>query len=131
MRNCLFNVNVPLDTQNLVRLNDQKLAESVTNKLLSHPFYLSSRSISIYLSMPKSEIQTEVIVSNALGSNKKVYIPYCPISKRKEREMRMLRLKEGEIELMKPNKWGHKDFTEKEVDGREDGKLASKSDGIG
>ena len=46
----------------------------VTNYLLNHPKYLSSRSISIYVHM-NTEISTRAIIQDAFQSNKRVFIP--------------------------------------------------------
>jgi len=93
--------------------------ESVTNQgscivktLLSLPEYQSARRISVYLSMPSGEVQTAAIVRDALGSGKRVFIPYC--YKREHVQagqqksiMDMLELESlKDYESLKPDSWG-------------------------
>jgi 5-formyltetrahydrofolate cyclo-ligase len=56
--------------------NEERVYQSkiVTNKLLHHPKYLSSRSISIYVHM-NTEIFTREIIKDAFEFNKHVFIP--------------------------------------------------------
>lgn len=56
--------------------NEDRIHQSnlVTKTLLQHPKYLSARSISIYVHMP-TEISTRDIISHAVQTNKRVYIP--------------------------------------------------------
>jgi len=56
--------------------NEDRIHQSniVTNYLLHHPKYLSSRSISIYVSL-NTEISTREIIQHAFQFNKHVFIP--------------------------------------------------------
>ena len=51
-------------------------SRSVTQNVLRMPQYQAARRISIYLSMPKAEIQTSDIVRDALKAGKTVFVPY-------------------------------------------------------
>ncbi|KHN94207.1 5-formyltetrahydrofolate cyclo-ligase [Metarhizium album ARSEF 1941] len=42
--------------------------------------YLEAKRISIYLSMPSGEVQTDAIVRHALEAGKQVFVPYLPRS---------------------------------------------------
>jgi len=47
-----------------------------TQTLLSWPKYEAAQRISVYLSMPTSELSTTQIVHHALGAGKQVFVPY-------------------------------------------------------
>ena len=51
-------------------------ASAVTKSILSLPEYQRARSLSVYLSMPKGEISTSLIVKDALRRGKHVFVPY-------------------------------------------------------
>jgi 5-formyltetrahydrofolate cyclo-ligase len=53
-----------------------RLATAIAKTLLSMPEYQNARRISVYLSMPAAEVQTVMIVRDALSSGKQVFIPY-------------------------------------------------------
>ncbi|KAE9967034.1 hypothetical protein BLS_004173 [Venturia inaequalis] len=50
---------------------------TILSTLLTIPEYTSSKTISIYLSMPTAEVQTSFLVKDALENGKRVFIPYC------------------------------------------------------
>ena len=54
----------------------EKSAQSVevTKQVLTHPYYQSSKGISVFISMP-DEIDTSVIIQNIFTSGKHCYIP--------------------------------------------------------
>jgi 5-formyltetrahydrofolate cyclo-ligase len=52
------------------------IATSIAKTLLSMPEYQNARRISVYLSMPSAEVQTAMIVRDALSNGKQVFIPY-------------------------------------------------------
>jgi 5-formyltetrahydrofolate cyclo-ligase len=56
--------------------NEERIYQSnlVTKKLLSHPKYLASQSISIYVHM-NTEISTRDIIQHAFEMNKQIFIP--------------------------------------------------------
>ncbi|KAI4287321.1 MAG: hypothetical protein L6R35_003416 [Caloplaca aegaea] len=59
--------------KDLRRLIRQKLSQGT---LLSLPEYHAAKRIGIYLSMPKGELATGPIVTEALRQGKEVYVPY-------------------------------------------------------
>ncbi|KAL6881237.1 5-formyltetrahydrofolate cyclo-ligase [Trichoderma novae-zelandiae] len=58
--------------------HDSVLAQSnaIFETLKSFKPYQDARRISIYLSMPAAEVQTDAIVRHALSSGKQVFVPY-------------------------------------------------------
>jgi len=54
----------------------QAQSNAVFDRLTEFRPYVEAKRISIYLSMPTSEIQTDAIVRHALGCGKQVYVPY-------------------------------------------------------
>jgi 5-formyltetrahydrofolate cyclo-ligase len=60
--------------QSMSNEDRQRQSHRVTQYLLAHPKYLTSRSISIYVHMP-TEIITRDIIRHAFESNKHVFIP--------------------------------------------------------
>ncbi|KAL7414028.1 hypothetical protein BDY24DRAFT_387304 [Mrakia frigida] len=72
------------------------------NYLLSSPIYTSSRSLSVYLSMPHSEIQTLPLIADALSKGKRVFVPFIP----KGGHMSMVRVYEGEDLGSNRDNWG-------------------------
>ncbi|KAK3678285.1 hypothetical protein LTR78_001580 [Recurvomyces mirabilis] len=46
------------------------------NLILSLPQYHEAKTLSIYLSMPLSEVRTDLLVRDALGKGKRVFVPY-------------------------------------------------------
>jgi 5-formyltetrahydrofolate cyclo-ligase len=74
---------------------------------------VEARSISVYLSMPTGEIQTDAIVRDALHAGKQVYIPYLHKSPLQASEhtpsrvMDMVRLKSiQDYESLTCDRWG-------------------------
>ena len=77
-------------------------SEAVVKKLLQHPVYLNSQSVSLFLNMPTGEIKTDRILVDFFERNKSVFIPCCT----KER-MEMVRLENwNDYFMLKPNAWG-------------------------
>ncbi|KAL3418285.1 5-formyltetrahydrofolate cyclo-ligase [Phlyctema vagabunda] len=58
-------------------------SQSIFESLKTFQPYLDAQRVGIYLSMPTGEVQTDAIVRHALGSGKKVFVPY--IIKNKDR----------------------------------------------
>ncbi|KAL8659627.1 MAG: hypothetical protein Q9226_000332 [Calogaya cf. arnoldii] len=52
------------------------VAHAATATLFSLPEYQSAKRISVYLSMPRGELSTRSIVTEALRNGKEVYVPY-------------------------------------------------------
>jgi 5-formyltetrahydrofolate cyclo-ligase len=79
------------------------VANDLLQRVISTEPYLSSRSLSIYLSMPHSEVQTLALVQHALGQDKIVWVPFIP----KGGRMTMVRLykDDGEAEWERDG-WG-------------------------
>ncbi|CAH7667980.1 expressed protein [Phakopsora pachyrhizi] len=80
----------------LKELNESELESQglkVFERLMSFETFKSSKSLSCYKSMNLNEMRTDLIISQSLRNNKKVFLPYCPINKQDEDDrMRMLRL---------------------------------------
>mmetsp|Transcript_36019 Transcript_36019/g.84462 ORF Transcript_36019/g.84462 Transcript_36019/m.84462 type:complete len:219 (+) Transcript_36019:86-742(+) len=53
----------------------RKQSEAACERLVKHPWYISSRTIGIFLSMPRGEFQTEPILRHAFSAGKRVYCP--------------------------------------------------------
>jgi 5-formyltetrahydrofolate cyclo-ligase len=97
--------------------------------LLNLRQYKEARRISVYLSMPVGEIQTDEIVRHALSSGKDVFVPYLHKNEgtRKEDDepvpkkvMDMVKLKGLEdFEGLERDSWGIPTVTEDIVEGRE------------
>ena len=74
--------------------------------------YKEAARISVYLSMPGGEIQTDAIVRDALQSGKQVFVPYLhkthlDVKSSPPRVMDMVQLKGlVDYESLKPDKWG-------------------------
>lgn len=83
---------------------DHVSAAKATDKLKRLEVYKNARSISVFLSMPKGELQTSDIVRHALNSGKNVFVPYI---RSKPASMDMLQLQnEEDFESLQPDKWG-------------------------
>ncbi|KAL8873901.1 MAG: hypothetical protein Q9174_000704 [Haloplaca sp. 1 TL-2023] len=66
-------------SQSITHLADRggiRVAKAAQETLMSLPEYKSARSISVYLSMPRGELSTSMIVADALREGKEVYVPY-------------------------------------------------------
>ncbi|GAA5981066.1 hypothetical protein JCM10908_003971 [Rhodotorula pacifica] len=97
----------------------QQQSQLVLDRLFSSPYYRSARSISCYLSLPHSEIQTDSLIRHALQEGKRIYVPFCPVENKTE--MRMVRLRDlGHFEGLKGNRWGIREVDPLEVDSLED-----------
>ncbi|KAM0718823.1 hypothetical protein Q7P37_005895 [Cladosporium fusiforme] len=112
-------------------------SQSAQSLILSLPAYQRAKSLSIYLSMPAAEAQTDLLVRDALKAGKKVFVPflYTPAQaggdegvasvemgekKKKPRKvMDLLRLREGEFEALGRDAWGIPSLGEDGVEGRE------------
>ncbi|KAG6020549.1 hypothetical protein E4U41_002814 [Claviceps citrina] len=87
-------------------------SRSIFESLKNFKPYVDARRISIYLSMPSGEIQTDAIVRHALDSGKQVFVPYLhksPLdtSDTPARVMDMVHLKNiQDYESLKPDRWG-------------------------
>ncbi|GAA5882227.1 hypothetical protein JCM3774_000970 [Rhodotorula dairenensis] len=92
----------------------------VVDRLVSSATFRHAASVSCYLSLPHSEVQTDTLIRLALDHGKRVYIPYCPLDQDKT-TMRMLRLRNSDhFDSLLPNRWGIRQFDPKEVDSLED-----------
>jgi 5-formyltetrahydrofolate cyclo-ligase len=97
------------------------------NVLLSLSEYKKAKSLSIYLSMPASEAQTDLLVKDALLSGKKVFVPflYSPSQEpseggKKRKVMDMLRLNSlEEYENLARDAWGIPSLSAESVNDRE------------
>ncbi|KAL0472199.1 hypothetical protein QR685DRAFT_521331 [Neurospora intermedia] len=84
----------------------------VFNTLRNFQPYVDAKRVSVFLSMPTGEIQTDGIVRHALESGKEVFIPYLhknPLASPNlpARVMDMVRLKDlHDYESLKPDRWG-------------------------
>ncbi|CAD0095426.1 unnamed protein product [Aureobasidium vineae] len=91
----------------------QRQSVNATKLLLSLPEYKNARSISIFMSMPSGEINTQDLTKHALSSGKHVFVPYIYKPKQPRRDglptsiMDMLRLAdEDDYTSLQPDKWG-------------------------
>ncbi|KAJ2355900.1 hypothetical protein GGF43_002408 [Coemansia sp. RSA 2618] len=73
----------------------------VFEQITNHPAYQRSTHLSIYINMPTHELQTTMLIRRSLGEGKRVYVPRCD-----GRVMRMIELREGELDEMPVNRWG-------------------------
>ncbi|KAL8756343.1 MAG: hypothetical protein Q9199_003000 [Rusavskia elegans] len=93
-------------------LSIQTQSQAATETLLSLPEYQSAKRISVYLSMPKGELSTRAIVTEALQNGKEVYVPYIHKTTRPADEspasvMDMVALHSHEdFEALQPDSWG-------------------------
>ncbi|KAK0637192.1 hypothetical protein B0T17DRAFT_613817 [Bombardia bombarda] len=84
----------------------------VYNTLKTFRPYLDAKRISVFLSMPTGEIQTDAIVRHALESGKEVFVPYLHRNPTASpglpaRVMDMVRLRNiTDYESLKPDAWG-------------------------
>ncbi|GAA5917948.1 hypothetical protein JCM6882_004135 [Rhodosporidiobolus microsporus] len=119
-------------TQRLKQLSPEEVfsdSQAILNHLLCSPYYTAARSISVYLSTPVGEVQTDSLIRHAFAEGKRVYVPYCPIESKTE--MRMLRLHdESHFERLRENRWGIKEVDPSEVESLEDADDPSVSPGL-
>ncbi|KAL2196825.1 hypothetical protein P885DRAFT_69305 [Corynascus similis CBS 632.67] len=87
-------------------------SSTVYNTLKSLGAYVKAKRLSVFLSMPSGEIQTDAIVRDALTAGKEVFIPYLHKNMVEApglpaRVMDMVRLRDlADYESLKPDKWG-------------------------
>lgn len=110
----------------LANLNEGALASqsaAVTRKVLQHPWYQQAQRLSIYISMPTSELRTDAIVLDALAQGKEVFIPFTPRGNDaagRQHPMQMLRLADiQDFKSLLPNRWKIREFLEEGRDVRE------------
>ena len=102
-------------------------SKEAQNVLLNLSEYKKAKSLSIYLSMPASEAQTDLLVKDALSSGKKVFVPflYSPSQEptdggKKRKVMDMLRLNSlQEYENLARDAWGIPSLSAESVKDRE------------
>lgn len=81
-------------------------SQKVQEVLINLPQYQNASRLSIYLSMPKGELQTDGLVQHALTSGKQVFVPYLSGSGRSS-TMDMLRLQSlEEFRSLPRDDWG-------------------------
>ncbi|KAL8279142.1 hypothetical protein RQP46_008398 [Phenoliferia psychrophenolica] len=101
----------------------QEESLAVTRHLLASPIYQRANNISIYLSTPSSEIQTDELIRESLSRGKRVFIPYCPAAE--PTLMRMLKLSSlAAFEGLGANRWGIREHDPAEIDACEDSETA-------
>ena len=101
----------------------------VNQAVLHQAFYHSARRISVYLSMPTSELSTTNIVHQALLDGKEVFVPYLHKSSESDRGpdgylptrcMDMVKLRDwAEFEGLAKDRWNIPTVTDEGVEGRE------------
>ncbi|KWU41589.1 nagb/rpia/CoA transferase-like protein [Rhodotorula sp. JG-1b] len=109
---------------------DQLALESrrVIDRLVSSASYRSAASISCYLSLPHSEVQTDSLIHDALAQGKHVYVPYCPVEDKTT--MRMVRLRDtNHFDGLRPNRWGIREVDPNEVESLQDVDQPTTNDG--
>jgi 5-formyltetrahydrofolate cyclo-ligase len=102
-------------------------SKEAQNVLLNLSEYKKAKSLSIYLSMPASEAQTDLLVKDALSSGKKVFVPFLYSPSRgssdggkKRKVMDMLRLNSlEEYENLARDAWGIPSLSAESVKDRE------------
>ena len=93
--------------------------------ILSLQQYQNAKRIGIYLSMPKSEAQTDLLIRNAFNGNTKVFVPYLhsvpsETGGKKRKIMDMLRLNSlEEYETLEHDSWGIPSLAAESVESRE------------
>lgn len=105
------------------------LGKKVFETLLNLRQYQEAKRISVYLSMPSGEVQTDEIVRHALRSGKDVFVPYLHKNEETTKEdgeiapkkiMDMVKLKGLEdYERLERDSWGIPTVTDDTVGGRE------------
>ncbi|KLU86143.1 hypothetical protein MAPG_05162 [Magnaporthiopsis poae ATCC 64411] len=87
-------------------------SQAIFNSLLTWPPYANAKRLSVFLSMPSGEVQTDAIVRHALRSGKDVFVPYLHKSSldvldMPARVMDMVRLRDlSDYESLAPDRWG-------------------------
>ncbi|KAF2395811.1 5-formyltetrahydrofolate cyclo-ligase-like protein [Trichodelitschia bisporula] len=96
---------------------------NITSAFLALPEYQSATRISVYLSMPSGEVQTDAIVRDALRMGKQVFVPYIyrtsspPSPPRNVMDMLEVHSVE-DYEAFARDKWGIPTVDAKSVAGR-------------
>ena len=72
----LHNVCAVFSILQTAMVDDICTASKIVKTLFAQSEYQQAKRISVYLSMPKAEVHTPVIVRHALGAGKRVFIPY-------------------------------------------------------
>jgi 5-formyltetrahydrofolate cyclo-ligase len=102
-----------------------ELGARVLERLKTLQAYQDARRVSIFLSMPGGEIQTDPIVRHAFESGKEVFVPYlhkspAPLKDTPVRVMDMVRLQSlKDYESLERDKWGIPSIDPKSVDERQ------------
>ena len=103
-------------------------SEQAQKVILNLDQYKQAKSLSIYLSMPAAEAQTELLVRDALRSGKQVFVPflYTPTQAvtvgggKPRKVMDLLRLdSESEYDGLEKDAWGIPSLSADSVDNRE------------
>ncbi|KAK0704201.1 hypothetical protein B0T21DRAFT_387800 [Apiosordaria backusii] len=87
-------------------------SSTVFNKLKTFQPFVNAKRVSVFLSMPGGEIQTDAIVRHALVSGKEVFVPYLHKNPASSpalpvRVMDMVRLRDlADYESLTPDRWG-------------------------
>ncbi|RDA87394.1 hypothetical protein CP532_7034, partial [Ophiocordyceps camponoti-leonardi (nom. inval.)] len=101
--------------QRLSAVSQESLASqsrNILDALQNFPPYRDAARISLFLSMPGAEVQTDAIVRHALGCGKRVFVPYLhkpspDVSDAPARVMDMVDLADlDDYEGLKPDRWG-------------------------
>ncbi|KAL8941628.1 MAG: hypothetical protein Q9216_002130 [Gyalolechia sp. 2 TL-2023] len=98
--------------QKLSTIPQHSIQSQSHETLLSLPEYRSATKLSIYLSMPKGEVSTRSIVTDALRQGKEVYVPYTstveePVSGASSTIMDMVGLlSQEDFETLESDPWG-------------------------
>ena len=107
----------------LSQLSSDEITEQslkAQNLVLGLKQYQTAQSLSIYLSMPKAEAQTDKIVHDALSQNKKVFIPYIHQPSTGPKIIDLLRLAStSEFENLERDSWGIPSLPSDSIESRE------------
>lgn len=107
------------------RLTPFSLGRTIFETLQNLRQYKEARRISIYLSMPAAEVQTDAIVRHALACGKQVFVPYLhkstlSTSDTPARVMDMVHLKDiQDYESLARDRWGIPSIDDAAVVGRD------------
>lgn len=120
--------------QRLSALSEDSIAaqsEKAQQLILSLPQYKQAKRVGIYLSMPKAEAQTDILVHDALRNDKAVFVPHIfavGTEKPKSKVMDMLRLGSlDEYQSLERDAWGIPKLSR---EGREDRENARGGTGL-
>ena len=108
---------------NLSHLTEDEItsqSQKAQDLILGLKQYKAAQTLSIYLSMPKAETQTDKIVHDALHQGKKVFVPYIHRPPTGPKIIDMLRLSSiAEFEGLERDGWGIPSLPADSVEGRE------------